>query len=582
MSVPSERTLDTGPQGVASASAAVAEHPENEIPSGGPPQKTADPLIGKKLSHFTIKSLIGRGGMGAVYLAEQSVPVQREVAVKVLRSDIGDESGTKRFIAERQALAMMNHTDIAQVYDGGLTDDGHHYFAMELVEGLPIDEFCDQERIGVQDRLVLAFRICDAIEHAHERGVLHRDIKPGNVIVSKMGNQTRLKVIDFGIAKAFGTRTLAHDAVETQVGQIIGTPAYMSPEQAELRNDAVDQRSDVYAIGVLIYKLLTGTTPLQAAELKDKSLTEVLQAIASVDAERPSTRIRSLDSTSRAELANKLSTEATLHRDTLRRELDWLVLKAIHIDRNSRYRSAAELGEDIQRYLDHKPISAVSASHLYHVRKFYRRNRSTWLAIMVMAVAALGSTFTYSQFQHRQELARAAVGREVDSLVAQTEELRNGLPISYADSLDAWDRIERHVQTAETLAKQADMSAASHAKVDALGEQTKRDSETLAALRHLRLVTNRLSIFHGGTLTIEETETPISRCGDLTPHCRSIRIPNFVPTDLVGVTDVTNGQLPSRCWFRCRSRPKRLIRKDRVRKRSCGEDGQNLSKPKSA
>ena len=401
----------------------------------------ADPFIGKKINRYTIKSLIGRGGMGAVYLAEQSVPVQRDVAIKILLANAGGACGTKRFIAERQALAMMNHTDIAQVYDAGQTDEGHHYFAMELVEGTPVDQFADSHKLSVHERLVLAYRVCDAIEHAHERGVLHRDIKPGNVIVSKMGKQTRLKIIDFGIAKGLGTTSIAGDAAETKVGQVIGTPTYMSPEQAELRNEEIDQRTDVYSIGVLIYKLLTGTTPLQPETLQGKTLTEVLQSIATVDAERPSNRMRNLDSASRWQLMQKLSTDATLHQQLLRSELDWLVLKAIHVDRNSRYASAAELGEDIRRYLDHEPIKAVSSSYGYYARKFYRRHRSHCIATMFVLIATLALVVTFAQFKRKEHVARAAVRNELDVIVAKYEGLRTAEPDSVAESADGFCRV---------------------------------------------------------------------------------------------------------------------------------------------
>ncbi len=520
MAFESDKTISTGPGfGPAELTAVVPSKSCSTEPEAGVARQVdadltygaqvpdtdpahSDPFIGKKFSHYTIKSLIGAGGMGAVYLAEQSVPVQRSVALKVLRADASGASSTKRFLAERQALAMMSHTDIAQVYDAGRTDDGHHFFAMELAEGQPIDAFCDERKLGIRERLKLAFRVCSAIEHAHQRGVLHRDIKPGNIIVSDMGDQTKLKVIDFGIAKAFGEHQIAQDAAETKVGQIIGTPAYMSPEQAELRHDAIDQRTDVYSIGIVIYKLLTGTTPLRVETLEGKTLTEVLQTIATIDVERPSTRIRQLDAVSRSELLTRLSTDATFHNHVLRRDLDWLVLKAISVDRNARYSSAAKLGDDILRYLDNKPISAVSGSYVYHVRTFYRRHRTACLAAMVVLSATLGSATVYEQMSRRQEAAMAAVRGEFDTLAAEIERLRASRPDSPSEALQAWELVQRHAENAAALSKQFLPVDSSHARATALRDRLADDQRVLDQILRIQAQARHQSFFDGGTLSL--------------------------------------------------------------------------------
>ena len=375
---------------------------------------------------------------------------------------------------------------------------------MEWVEGQPIDQFCDQYQLSVHERLVLACRLCDAIEHAHQRGVLHRDIKPGNVIASKMGNRTKLKVIDFGIAKAIGNNLIAHDAAETKVGQIIGTPAYMSPEQADLRNAEIDQRSDVYSIGVLIYKLLTGTTPLQPTWLEGKSLTEVLQVISNFEAERPSSRLRRLDANSRSVLATRLSTDSTVHHQRLRSELDWLVLKAIHVDRRSRYASADELGNDIRRYLDHKPIAAISSSYGYQIRKFYRRNRTTCLTTMVVILATLAYVLSYSQFRHQQKSANAAVQQELDSLTTSIAKAREAAPATTAEAFDFWNSIETNAIRAMELSQQPGISRTGRNLTTTLADQISADRECFELCQQFREAANRCSIFHGGTLTLSD------------------------------------------------------------------------------
>ncbi|MEZ6117859.1 MAG: serine/threonine-protein kinase [Pirellulaceae bacterium] len=410
-----------------------------------------DAMLGKSIGNYTIKSLIGSGGMGCVYLAEQVEPVRRNVAMKLMRAENSKAENAQRFLAERQALALMSHSDIAQVYDAGQTPEGHLYFAMELADGEPIDKFCHSHRLSLAERLQLIYRVCCAIEHAHQRGVVHRDIKPGNIIVSDLQGQTQVKVIDFGIAKALGDQSLSENAAETQVGQLMGTPAYMSPEQADLRNKHVDQRTDVYAIGALMYKLLTGTTPLDPRQLREKSLTEVLVAISRNHAERPSDRIRSFERKDRDQLLRQLSTDAESLTAALSSDLDWLVLKAVANERDDRYPSAAALGEDIRRYLNNEPISAVRPSLLYRTRTFYRRNRIGVMAAAVILAAVLTNAAVFTRFQRSQHASQTSVQHQLESLVDQIHSLRNTPTVTKTQFHENWQQLEQTVAQANTL-----------------------------------------------------------------------------------------------------------------------------------
>jgi WD40 repeat protein/tRNA A-37 threonylcarbamoyl transferase component Bud32 len=326
---------------------------------------------GTVIGPYTLLEPIGEGGMGVVWLAEQARPVQRKVALKIIKAGMDSKQVIARFEAERQALAVMDHAGIAKVFDAGTTAHGRPYFVMEVVQGEPITQYCDGRRLSLRQRLELFVQACQAIQHAHHKGIIHRDIKPSNVLVTCCDGRPVVKVIDFGVAKAIHERG---ESAFTQVGTLMGTFEYMSPEQAELTNPDIDTRSDVYALGVLLYELLTGTTPLCRERLKQAPLTEILRLIREEEPVRPSVRLSS-------------SADATMRRH-LRGELDWIVLKAVEKDRQRRYESASALGADIQRYLNDESVEACPPSTAYRLRVFARRNRAA-LAACGMVVAAL-------------------------------------------------------------------------------------------------------------------------------------------------------------------------------------------------
>ena len=326
---------------------------------------------------------IGEGGMGAVYVAEQTEPVRRKVAIKLIKPGMDSKAVLARFEAERQALALMDHPNIAKVLDGGLTDAGRPYFVMEYVRGVPITDYCDATRLSVKDRLELFVQVCQAVQHAHQKGIIHRDLKPSNILVAPYDDKPVPKVIDFGLAKAMHhslTEKTLHTAHET----VLGTPIYMSPEQAQLNNLDVDTRSDIYSLGVLLYELLTGTTPLEKRRLKEAAWDEVRRIIREEEPPRPSTRLSTIDAL--PSLAACRHTEPASLTKQLRGELDWIVMKALEKDRGRRYDTANGFANDLQRYLAGEAVLAVPPSASYRLRKFARKNRA---ALMTAAVIAL-------------------------------------------------------------------------------------------------------------------------------------------------------------------------------------------------
>jgi serine/threonine protein kinase/tetratricopeptide (TPR) repeat protein len=330
---------------------------------------------------------IGEGGMGSVYMAQQIEPVRRAVAVKVIKAGMDSRAVLARFEAERQALAMMDHPNIARVLDAGTTESGRPFFVMELVRGVPITEFCDARKLTPRQRLELFVPVCEAIQHAHQKGLIHRDIKPSNVLVALYDDRPMPKVIDFGVAKAAG-QPLTDRTLLTGFGAVVGTPEYMSPEQASLNNLDVDTRSDVYSLGVLLYELLTGTTPVDRKSLGKAALLEVLRIVRDVEAPRPSVKLSTIETL--ANVAANRGTEPAKLSKLMKGELDWVVLKALEKDRTRRYETANGLARDIQRYLADELVEARPPSTGYRLRKFGRKNRAaltTAVAIAVLLVA---------------------------------------------------------------------------------------------------------------------------------------------------------------------------------------------------
>jgi serine/threonine protein kinase len=296
---------------------------------------------------YTLVEVIGEGGMGSVYRAEQTEPVRRQVALKLIKSGMDSKAVLARFDAERQALALMDHPNIARVFDGGTTPSGQPFFVMELVQGVPLTKYCDQKRLPVRARLELFVHVCQAVQHAHQKGIIHRDLKPGNVLVTEVDARPTPKVIDFGVAKA--TELKLTDMSYADTGAIVGTPAYMSPEQADPSSMDIDTRTDVYALGVMLYELLVGSPPIDARQFKRGALLEMLRMVREVDPPRPSTRLSTAENLPNI-AANRGAEPATLAR-ALRGELDWVVMKALEKDRSRRYETANALARDIQRYL---------------------------------------------------------------------------------------------------------------------------------------------------------------------------------------------------------------------------------------
>jgi hypothetical protein len=373
---------------------------------------------GAKIGRYKLLEQIGEGGMGAVFLAEQKEPVRRRVALKVIKAGMDTRRVVARFEAERQALAMMDHPNIARVFDGGATDAGQPYFVMELVKGTPITEYCDKDRLAVRQRLELFCQVADAVQHAHQKGLIHRDIKPTNVLVTAQDDRPAAKVIDFGVAKAVGAR-LTEKTLFTELHQLIGTPAYMSPEQAEGGMD-IDTRSDVYSLGVLLYELVAGAPPFDPTELGSKSFAEMLRIIREVEPVTPSARLSELEGRLPTVAAER-STDPRRLSESVRGELDWIVMRCLEKDRKRRYQTASDLADDVRRYLADQPVEARPATRTYRLRKFVRRNKAAVVAgSAVVAALAAGLALAAAGFiQARRQAAIAQAEAQQSALMTQ-------------------------------------------------------------------------------------------------------------------------------------------------------------------
>jgi serine/threonine protein kinase/tetratricopeptide (TPR) repeat protein len=341
---------------------------------------------GTVIGAYKLLEQIGEGGFGVVFMAEQTQPVRRKVALKIVKPGMDTRQVVARFEAERQALALMDHPNIAHILDGGETASGRPYFVMELVRGIPITEFCDQSHLSVHQRLELFLNVCHAVQHAHHKGIIHRDLKPSNVLVTLHDDKAVVKVIDFGIAKATGQQ-LTDKTLFTNFAQMIGTPLYMSPEQAQMSGLDVDTRSDIYSLGVLLYELLTGTTPFDQERLRTESYDEIRRLIREEEPHKPSTRLSTLALAATTASANRQSDPKRLS-ELLRGDLDWIVMKALEKDRNRRYDTANAFALDLQRYLSDEPVQACPPSLRYRLRKLARRHKAMLVSASVAALAA--------------------------------------------------------------------------------------------------------------------------------------------------------------------------------------------------
>ncbi len=379
---------------------------------------------GRVIDRYKLLQRVGEGGFGEVWMAEQREPVTRRVALKIIKLGMDTNHVIARFEAERQALAMMDHPNIAKVFDAGATDTGRPYFVMELVKGVSITEYCNKKCMPSRERLKLFVQVCAAVQHAHQKGIIHRDIKPSNVLVTHLGDDPIVKVIDFGIAKAT-ERSLTEQTMFTEIGQFVGTPAYMSPEQADPLGTDIDTRSDIYALGVLLYELLTGVTPFDVKTLRGAALDEIKRIIREDEPSKPSTRLSSLGNDLDT-VARQRATEPKKLSTTLRGDLDWIIMKAMEKDRTRRYESSNGLAMDIERYLANEPVTAGPPSATYRMRKFVRRNRvSVVTAAVIVLALALGvvgaSSGMIVAMQERDRADAAAQAESVARIEAQRQ-----------------------------------------------------------------------------------------------------------------------------------------------------------------
>jgi serine/threonine protein kinase len=453
---------------------------------------------GTMIGPYKLLQQIGEGGMGTVFMAEQVQPVQRKVALKIIKPGMDSQQVIARFEAERQALALMDHPNIAKVFDGGTTDSHRPYFVMELVRGIPITRYCDEHRLTPKERVALLLPVCQAVQHAHQKGIIHRDLKPSNVLIAPYDGKPVAKVIDFGVAKATGQR-LTEKTLFTEFGAMVGTLEYMSPEQAELNNQDIDTRSDIYSLGVLLYELLTGTTPLNRSQLKHAAFTEMLRLIREQDPPKPSTRLSQAKDSLPSISAQRQTEPAKLTR-LVRGELDWIVMKALEKDRNRRYETASGLALDIARYLADDVVQARPPSAGYRIRKLVRRNKRRVATAAALALSLLAGTVAVLVVEAKANRDRAAVEADRAVRVAgTTASIAEATREARARAEEAWnlddypDRMQLATDASLAAIRRADGFVASGSPTEATLAELSAARQVVDELaRHTRLITARL------------------------------------------------------------------------------------------
>ena len=413
-------------------------------------KKNRDLSPSSNIGPYKLLQLIGEGGMGTVWMAEQEQPVRRRVALKLVKEGIGSKEVLARFEAERQALALMNHQNIAKVLDAGVTGDGQPFFAMELVQGIPITEYCNKNRLSPEDRLELFVPICHAIQHAHQKGIIHRDIKPSNVLVTLYDGKAVPKVIDFGLAKALQTQfKLTDKTIFTEFGKVMGTLNYMSPEQAEMNALDVDTRTDIYSLGVMLYELLTGSTPLEKETARQMAFLSVLKTIREEEPPRPSQRLSDSGDSIQG-ISEQRKIEPRQLMQILRGDLDWIVMKSLEKDRTRRYSTAHDLAEDVERYIDGAPVEARPPSTTYRLGKFARKNSVLVSAIAAVSFSMLLGLAATTWFGFKANSARKVA--ESESLRA--DEKANEARRKAAEALSERDRADAEAEKANVALAQ--------------------------------------------------------------------------------------------------------------------------------